>query len=133
MVRVALGDEPADARFACGGEQVVGPFGAESVRLGEGAIEMPEVADARQRGRLMDDRVGLGGGNRLAHCVGIERVEHDRLGPEPAQLFCLAGRAGAADHVVAALDQLGNEPMADHAACSYHEDSHRVLLSVTSA
>ena len=91
MVRVALGDEPADARFACGCEQVVGPFGAEPVRLSEGAIEVLEVAEARQRGRLMDDRVGPGGGNRLAYCPRVERVEHDRLGSEPAQPFCLVG------------------------------------------
>jgi hypothetical protein len=129
---VALGDEPAGARFARGREQVVGPFAAEPVRLGEGAIEMLEVAaaDARQRGRLIDDRVGPGGGNRLAHCPRVERVEHSRLGSEPAQPLCLLGRAGAADHLVAALQQLGDEPAADRTARPYHEDSHRSLLFV---
>ena len=91
MVRDALGDEPADPRFACGREQVVGALGAKPVRLGEGPIEVLEVADARQRGRLMDDRVGPGGGDRLAYCPRVERVEHDRLGSEPAQPFCLLG------------------------------------------
>ena len=90
---------------------------------------MLEVADARQRGRLMDDRVGPGGGNRLADCAGVERVEHDWLGAEPAQQFCLVVRSGGAGHVVPSLAQLGHEPPADRATCSYHEDSHRVLLS----
>ena len=91
MVRVALGDEPADSRFARSGEQDVGALGAEPVRLGEGSIEVLEVADARQRGRLMDDRVGLCGSNRLAYRPSVERVEHDRDGSEGAQQFCLDG------------------------------------------
>ena len=69
----------------------VGALGAEPVRLGEGSIEVLEVADARQRGRLMDDRVGLGGSNRLANRPGVERVEHDGLGSKRAQQFCLDG------------------------------------------
>ena len=91
VVRVALGDKLLDARFACGREQVVGAFGAEPVRLGEAAIDVLEVAEARQRRRLVNDRVGLSGDDCVAHCPGVERVEHDRLGSEGAQPFCLAG------------------------------------------
>jgi hypothetical protein len=90
---VALDDELADAHFARGGEQVVGAFGPQPIRLGEGAVEMLQVAAAnpRQRGRLMDDRVGLGGGDRLALRPRVERVEHGRLSSQPAHPFCVLG------------------------------------------
>jgi hypothetical protein len=63
----------------------------DPTRSHEAAIEMLDVADARQRGRLMDDRAELGGGNHLAYCPGVERVEHDRLASQPAQPSCLIG------------------------------------------
>src|SRR5687767_10270756 len=53
---VALGDEPAHSRLARRGEQRVGALGAQPVGPGEAAVEVLEVAQAGQRGRLMDDR-----------------------------------------------------------------------------
>ena len=52
---------------------------------------MLEVVEAGQRGRLMDNRVRPRGGNRRAYRRRVEGVEHDRLGSEPAQPFCLLG------------------------------------------
>jgi hypothetical protein len=86
-----LRDEPAYACLARGGEEIVGALGAKPIGLGEDAVEVAGGARVRERGRLMDDRVGLGGGDRLAYCPGVERVEHDRLGAETAQPFCLVG------------------------------------------
>jgi hypothetical protein len=88
-----------------------------------------EVAQIRQRRRLMDDRVRLGLEDGLAHGARVEQVEGDRMGPERAQPLGVAGRAERADHLVPSVDQLGNEPAADGAARSCDEDSHRVLLS----
>jgi hypothetical protein len=39
----------------------------------------------------MDDRVGLGSGNRLADGSCIECIQHDRLGAECAKAFRLVG------------------------------------------
>jgi hypothetical protein len=54
--------------------------------MNDHAIEVLEVAaaGARQRGRLMDDCVRPGGGDRLTYRTRVERVERDRLGSEPA-------------------------------------------------
>jgi hypothetical protein len=41
-----------------------------------------EVAQVRQGGRLMDDRVGLGFQDGLAHGACVEQIERDRLRPE---------------------------------------------------
>jgi hypothetical protein len=124
----ALGDEAAHACFACGGEQRVRALDAKPVRLGEAAVEVLEVAQVGERGRLVDDRIGPGGGNRLADGRRVEQVENDRLRPERAQAFGSVGRTGGADHLVASKHELGDEPGADRAARPCDEDSHRVLL-----
>jgi hypothetical protein len=56
----------------------------------------------------------------------VEQVEHDRLCPQRVQAFGLVGRAGGADHLVASVDELRDEPGADGAARPRDEDSHRV-------
>ena len=76
----------------------------------------------------MDDRVGLGFEDGLAHGARVEQVEHDRLRPERPYAFGVLGRRGGADHLVPSLDQLGDEPGSDRTARSCNEDSHRVLL-----
>jgi hypothetical protein len=61
------------------------------VGRGEAAVQVAAEAHVRQGGRLVDDRVGPGGGNRLADRRGIQDVEYDRLGAERAQPSGLAG------------------------------------------
>jgi hypothetical protein len=59
--RDALSDEAAHARFACGGEQVVGAFSAQPVGLGESAIEVSAEAHIRHRGGYcyeIEDSIG---------------------------------------------------------------------------
>jgi hypothetical protein len=123
-----LGDESAHARLARCVEEVVGAFGAQPVSLREGSVEVPAEADVCERGRLMDDRVGLGAHDRFMDGLGVERIEHGRLRAEFAQLWRLFGRVACADDLVAALEQMRNEPTADRATRSYDEHLHRLLL-----
>ena len=74
----------------------------------------------------MDDRVGLGREHGLAHGAGVEQVERDRLRPERPDALAVPGRAEGADHLVAAIDELRDEPAADGSARSCQENSHRV-------
>ncbi len=77
----------------------------------------------------MDDRVGLGLEDGLPDGAGVEQVEGDRPGSEGPHALGALGRRRGADHLVAAIDQLGDEPGADRTARSGDKDSHRVLLS----
>jgi hypothetical protein len=56
VIGEALGDEAADARLLRGGQQRVGAVGAQPVGLGEAAVEVFEVVQARERGRLVERR-----------------------------------------------------------------------------
>lgn len=86
---------------------------------------MLEVPQTRQSGRLVDDRVGLGFEDGLAHGARVEQIERDRLRPERPDTFGVSRRPGGADHLVSSIDQLRNEPGADRTARAYDEDLHR--------
>ena len=60
----------------------------------------------------------------------VEQIERDRPRAERPQLLGACRRVVGADHLVACVDQLGNEPAADRAARSCDENAHRVLLFV---
>ena len=62
-----------------------------------------------------------GGEDFLAHGGGVERVEHDGLGAHRPDLVRAA--AGGPDDVVAALDELGDEPAAQCAGGPGDEDA----------
>jgi hypothetical protein len=126
IAREALGDEAAYARLARGGQQRVGALCPKPVGLGEAAVEMLEVAQIRQGGRLMDDRLGLGLEDGLAHGTRVEQVERDRLRPERPYPLGVSTRPRGADHLVAPINELRNEPGADRTARSRYEDSHDV-------
>jgi hypothetical protein len=64
----------------------------------------------------MDDRVGRGGEDGLAHGPRIEQIERQRLRPERPYTLRVAGRPVGADHLVASIGQLGDKPGADGAA-----------------
>ncbi len=81
IAREALCDEAAHAGLVSGGKQRICAVRAKAVRLGEAAVEVLEVAQAGERGRLVDDGIGLGRGYRLANGRRVEQVEHDRLSP----------------------------------------------------
>jgi len=87
-------------------------------------VEVLEVAQAGERGRLVDDRVGPGGDDGLPHRAPVEQVEHDRLRAQGVQAVGFVRGAGAADHLVASLHELGDEPRADRAGRPCNEDSH---------
>jgi hypothetical protein len=124
-----LGHEAADAGFPCGSQQRVRAHGAEPVRLGEASVEVLEVAQVGERGRLVNDGLGLGIDHRFAYGVWIQHVEHYRLRPEAVQAFGLVGRAARAGHLVAMIDELRDESDADRDARPCDQDFHRVLLS----
>jgi hypothetical protein len=131
--RIALGDEPANTRLARGCHQCVGALGAQPVGLREAAVEVLEVAQIRQRGRLVDDRLRLGCEQGLAHGARVEQIEHDRLRSERAYALGPFRRRCGADDLVPPVEQLWHESGADRAARSDHEDSHLCSPSVTSA
>ena len=122
----------AHAGLAGGGEQRVGALGPQPVRHMEGAVEVLEVAQVGQRRRLVDDRLGLGFEHAPPHRGRVEQIERDRLRAERPHALGAVSRPERADHLVASLDELGDEPGADHTARSYNEDSHRISPSVTS-
>jgi hypothetical protein len=72
-----------------------------------------------------------GGRQRLLHGRAVEQVERDRLCAKLGEGVSPGRRAGSPDHVMAALNELGNEPGADRSGRSSHEDSHRSLPSVS--
>jgi hypothetical protein len=77
----------------------------------------------------VDDRVGRGAEDGLPDGLGIEQVELDRLGAELPHAIGALRRGRGTDHLVAGLDQLGDEPGADGTVCSCYKDSHWVHLS----
>src|SRR5262249_17235578 len=83
----ALSDEPAYACFARRGEQDVRTFSAQPVGLGEGAVEVPGEANIRERGRLVDDGVGLCFQHGRAHGGWVDQIQRDRFRAERPQAF----------------------------------------------
>jgi len=78
----------------------------------------------------VDDRVGFGFEDGLAHGARVEQIERDRLRPEHPYTLGVSRRVEGADHLVTSIHELRNEPGADSTARARNEDSHRVLLSV---
>jgi hypothetical protein len=113
---------------AGGRQDVVGPGGPQPVRLREAPVKVPEVAQIGQRGRLIDHGIGSRGRDRGHRGRGVQDVQGDRLGTERPQRLGLGRRARAADDLMPSLAQLRNDPGADRAAGSYHQDSHDLLL-----
>jgi hypothetical protein len=74
----------------------------------------------------VDDRVRLGLEHGSAHGRAIEQIERDVLRAERPYVFGLLGRPRGADHLMASVDKLGDQPRADRTARSYKKDSHRV-------
>ena len=97
---------------------------AEAVGGGERPLEAPEVEVAGQRGHLVDDRVGLRGGDGGAHRVAVEAVEDDRLDALRPQALHLRGSAGGAGDGVAVAEEEGDERLTDGAGRPGEEDVH---------
>ena len=127
---VALGDEPLDAHGLTRRQQVVGPLGAQSIGEREVAIEVPHVDRRRDRGELVHDHVGLGLAHGPLHGVGVERVDHDGLSADAAELVALGFRAGHPDDVVPVGDQHRNKLLADRTRGAGDEDLHGGSLLV---
>jgi hypothetical protein len=70
---IELGDEAAHARLVRGAQQRVGALRAKPVGLREAAVEMLAVAQIRQGGRLIEDRLGLGSEDGLAKARASSR------------------------------------------------------------
>jgi hypothetical protein len=126
--RKALGHEPTNTRLARSGEQRVRAPGAQLVGRREPSVEVPEVLHLLERGRLVNDRIGLGTQNGLADGPGVEQVELDRLRTERPDPIGTTGRVVGPDDLVSALDELREQPAADRTAGTCDKDSHRVLL-----
>jgi hypothetical protein len=56
-----------------------------------------------------------------------DRADRDRLRAKRAHALAMSRRPERADHLVASIDQLGDEPGADRTARACNEDSHRVI------
>ncbi len=114
--RIALRNELPRPDRQRGGEQVVRSFRAKPVRLRERLVELPEVpADAAERGRLVDDDLGLRLGDRPADGLRVQHVENDRLRAERPQGLDLLRRRGRPDDLVAGVGQQRHELPAEYA------------------
>ena len=121
---VALGDDAPDAHRAARGQQVVGARRAQAVRHREVAVEVARVHSAGERGRHVDDGLGLLGGDRGRDGLGVEGVRHDR---PPAEAADEVGRLAPADHaddVVPSRDELRQQLPPHRAGGSCDEDLH---------
>jgi hypothetical protein len=126
----ALGDDLRDAGLARGREQRVRALGAQAVRLGERAVEAAAEARVRERGGLVDDRVGRAVEHGPPDGARVEQVERDGRGAEGPDRLGLRGRRVGADHLVPGLDQLRDETASDRAGGACDEDSHGGFLSL---
>jgi hypothetical protein len=72
-------DDPARARCARSGEQVVKTFGAQAVRFGELAVEMLEIGQAGESGHLVDHHLGFGACDRVADRRRVQPVHNHGL------------------------------------------------------
>jgi hypothetical protein len=113
---------------AGGGDDPVGALAAQPVRRRELAVEVPQVADAGQRGELVHHHVGPGVGDRVGHRRPLECVGHR----DPRSGRLEAGRPGGVarhrHHLVAPRQQLGHQPPAQGAGRPRHEDPHGSCL-----
>ena len=90
----------------------------------EGAVEVLEVAQVGERGRLVEDCVRPVGDDRLHDRVPVKQVEMARHGPKRS--------APPGDLCVPALDRLRDEPRPGLTARAYDEDSRCLFSFATS-
>jgi len=79
-----------------------------------------EVGQARQRGGLVDDRIGTHGVDHFGHRAGVEQVENNWLRAQGAQASSALRRTRGAEDFVALLDEPWHEPRPDRACRSYN-------------
>ena len=85
--RNALRDESAYASLVRGRQQGVRSLRSQLAGLGRHLVHVPAELHVRQRGRLVDDRLGLVLEHGFAHRARVEQIEHDRLRAQrPQQL-----------------------------------------------
>jgi hypothetical protein len=126
----ALRHESAYAGLARGRQQRVRPLRSQLAGLGGHLVHVAAELHVRQRGRLVDDRLGLHLEHDLAHRTRVEQVEPDRLrAPRPQQL-CARRRAVGTDHLVRGINQLRDETAPDCTARPGNEHTHDPLLSL---
>src|SRR5205823_6069997 len=77
--------------LAGSGEQRVGTLGAQPVGLGEAAVEVLEVAQPGQCGRLVDDRVRLGLVTAARTAAGSSRSSTTGSAPSARSCWALPG------------------------------------------
>jgi hypothetical protein len=123
---VALRHEAAHAHRSRGGEQVVGPFRAQAVRLREAAVEAAQVERAGERGELVDDRVGRRVGDRAGDRLAVERIEHDGRGAERADGVAFGGAPRRSGHLVAGCDEPGDQLLSERSGGARDEDLHGI-------
>jgi hypothetical protein len=87
-----------------------------------------EVAHVGEGSYLMDDRIRLVSEDGPDDGWAVQQVELDGLRAESGDSLSAPGRPMRPDYLVAALDQLGDQPAADGATRACDEDSHRFLL-----
>ena len=125
----ALGDEAAGAGLAGAFEQVGGALGPQPIGLREGSLEAAHVEVAGQRGHLMHDHLGPGGGDRGDDRVAVEPVGEDGLGARGAQGLLVVGAAAHRGDLVAAADQHRDEAAAERPGRAGDEDPHDATCS----
>ncbi len=106
------------------GDEVVGALGAQAIGHRERLLQAPQVTQARQRGHLVHDRVGLGGSDGVDQAVAVEAVDDDRRDAERPQLLRLGGGSSGACDGMSVVDQLGNQGATDGTGGAREENVH---------
>ena len=122
----ALRDHALDVGGARGGNQVARALDAQPRIARKAFLVLRRAGRESEIGELMNDRLRRRRLDRARKGLGVEHVDHHRLGAERAQRVGLFGRARGADHRMAGGTQQRRQPAPDRPARSGQKDFHEI-------
>ncbi len=126
---VALRDESPGADCSSGRQQCAGDLGAEPVCQCELLIEFPEVANVRERGELVDDRIRLCAPNGCREPRLVQRIDDDCGHARVLELRGLGDRTCECYDFVFIVEQQRQQEFADYPSATGNENFHSANLA----
>src|SRR6266487_4563608 len=112
-VAVALGNEPPGTRGHRSPQQGICPFGPQAVRHCKLVVELLVILHPCEGRQLVDHDLRLGLRECLHDSGTVERIGNNQLRASRAQWLDVLWGAGHRDDLVAACDQLRDQPLPD--------------------